>query len=410
MRLLLVIVLIATSVTASADYLFNTFNTVVRYSDAGERLFAYGCEGPNGCWLGESADTVTVDAEGVVYTSVNNLGNRSLLQFDFETGERLSGPELGAQDIRVEGDWWQSSFREPEMDCGPNGCTPFWLPTQQAVEYATGRVWLSARLRDGLIAHPDGHVYGVGVADAWRSPTPRFGEYVDTFAALLRFPQDFTSAPQVVSVISTDTSLVEFTYQYADVELGPDGAVYFGTDEGIAVVQPAEFTGFATVSAVPTISPPIPPASFTVGEGGELYSVSLLRGAPTEPPGVFLLRTNPATGQAEAAVDLRPFLAERDSARFGDVFLDDTGGVLVPLSYRDTGVASEFEAAYRAQLLRFDANTGEFDRMVFDEPLDNLEVFLTGGVYVRVIPEPGAAFALVLAAMLVPRRLNHAHR
>ena len=142
-RVLITTLLLLLSVfsTARGDYVFHTFNGVIRYSNNGERLIEYGggavdsSERPfdRGYWLGESVDAIAASPDGHLFASTNNLGSRSLLHFDADSGLNLTKPgdyNYDAHDYGSDYDFdferglwgggpeaWISDYFEPEERC-----------------------------------------------------------------------------------------------------------------------------------------------------------------------------------------------------------------------------------------------------------------------------------------------------
>jgi hypothetical protein len=248
-RQLLLLGLLASPSVAAADFVFRTFNGVVRYSDSGERLIEYGggdtSAANGGFWLGESVDGLAVSNDGHVYADVNNLGAHSLMRFDRDTGALVPRPDLiPSGDFQFDAPLWTSPYVGPEVRCATGGCSVY-----------AGSFQAAARSLGELLVHPDGYVYATGLADIWNG-VPGTGTFVESLPALVRFDVNALDAPSVVSVLPA--GLLQgspgFPYFNGQLTLRADSSIQIATPAAAYGVDVASFTS-ATVPANVLASP-----------------------------------------------------------------------------------------------------------------------------------------------------------
>ncbi len=346
-----VLALLALSSVASADFVLSTFNGVVRYSDTGERLIEYGggdtSAANGGFWLGESVDGVAVSSDGFVYAITNNLGARSLIRFDLDSGAVVPRPDLiPSGDFQFDAPLWTSPFVGPEVRCSTGGCS-----------LSTGSFQASARSLGELLVHPDGNVYATGFADIWDG-VPGTGTFVESRPALVRFDVNALDAPSVVSVLPPE--LLEGDPQFpsftAQLTLRSDQTIQIATSMGAYGVDVASF-GNVTV------------------------------------PANLLASPDPAL---TAGLDLSPF-----GGFLGEAFADLAGNIYLPVT--DSSISADGDA----RLHKFDASSGDYLGVVFEEFLPGSlvapEYGFFHGAYVSV-PEPSAVLLSLIAMAGVAAR------
>lgn len=350
-RQLLLLGLLALPSVAAADYVFSTFNGVVRYSDAGERLIEYGggdtSAANGGFWLGESVDAMAVSSDGFVYAATNNLGAISLIRFDLDSGAVVPRPDvIPSGDFQFDAPLWTSPFISPETRCGTEGCSVY-----------SGNLQAAARHRGDLLVHPDGYIYTNGTADIWDG-VPGVGTYVESLPALVRFDVNELDAPSVVAVLPPEVLVGDPSIPWFDfrLTLRDDQSIQIATSTGAYGVDVASF-GNAIV------------------------------------PANFLASPDP---WLTAGLDMPPFngvLGKAFADPFGNIFLTETD----TLPNGDTV----------SHLLKFEASTGAYLGVVFDETFPGgiavPEYYFGSGAFVAV-PEPSVVLLSLMAIAGVAAR------
>lgn len=398
--LIAVLLTMALAGLVRADYLFEGWFDVARYTDSGKRRPGFTIAYPDYPnedvgYFEEALYGVSLGSNGLVYAIGNSLGTFTVQEFDPNTG--LGGKPRGVLQSSVfKGHYSDSLAAGGLEDCGFRE------------DYCFADVIRTGRFNRTIHSSSDGFLYSSGPVDSWAIDI--LGgvrvEWLETAWGIHRYDIEQGGPPQLVMPLTLDGN--GYLPHLVEWEINESNNIELTTEHGVV-----EYT-------VP--SPPIP-GSFEDIYPQELWSALELKERflvaeslsddPSNDLQVLTLKQDleelgddPFGWFSSDAPGLRPHDPPEDPFDPGDLpeledgfqiwdeFQDDSGNTLlllsrIPADLRVPGV-------YEQKLLEFDTQTALLKRVVFEHAVDDYLYLLYGGFYVRTVPEPSTSILLML--------------
>lgn len=393
-----------------ADYFFSEFNEIARYSDNGRPIPAgfevvYPEYGPES-YFEEAVYGITLGSNDKIYAHGESVG--SITVHEFDPLEDTSSSPKGLTQSSVFGNRYDEMLLSSLVHCQFGSELCFGPHTRM------GRIHSPYR---ALTASDDGYLYGEGPIELWAADfrtelsliLPRSGWGIHRLDTVhggppeLVFPLTFSQGSFVAPFdwrinenndieLRTEHGVVD--YMIPESPFPRELKHLFLTDSWPALELNEEYLLAKELSQDPE-------------NDAEVIQLKAEVEALGDDPFGWFSPDAPGLRPADPLPDTfdpGPLPEFQQGYKISSEFQDDKGNTLLLLSRFSEG---RYPRIDRQKLLEFDTESARLKRVVFEHDARGFPGPLSGGLYVRTVPEPSSGFLILILLSVINGRRTH---